>query len=138
MKVKHLEMIQSVVSRLAGNSFSIKGWSITLVAALIALAAKDANERYAAVALLPALCFWGLDAYYLREERLYRKLYDAVRLNSTFGSPPEPIPPLSMNTKPVIALVDSWACTLISKTVFWLHAPIVVAIVAVTVYASTH
>jgi len=58
-QIKHLELIQQVVSRLAGNSFSIKGWSITLVSALFELAAKDSNVRYAILALLPALCFWG-------------------------------------------------------------------------------
>ncbi|HYJ86999.1 MAG TPA: hypothetical protein VEW46_13145 [Pyrinomonadaceae bacterium] len=137
-KLKHLELIQSVISRLAGNSFSMKGWSIPLVAALMALAAKDANERYAAVALLPALCFWGLDAYYLRQERLYRKLYNAVNLNSTFGNPPAPIPSLSMNTLPVEPLVKSCVRIIFSKSVFWLHAPILVAVVAVTTYASTH
>src|SRR5438552_18609082 len=115
-KAKHLEMIQAVVSRLAGNSFSVKGWSITLVSALFALAAKDANVRYAVLALLPALCFWGLDAYYLRQERLFRKLYDAVRTGATVGDPPTPVIQLfSMNTTPVSPMVDSWARTAISK-----------------------
>jgi hypothetical protein len=136
--LKHLEMIQSVISRLAGNSFSMKGWSITLIAALMALAAKDANERYAAVALFPALCFWGLDAYYLRQERLFRKLYDAVSLNLKVGQPAEPIPSLSMNTKPVTHLVEPWACILISKSVFWLHFPIVVSVVVVIIYAAIY
>ena len=136
-EIKHLEMIQSVINRLAGNSFSMKGWSITLVAALFALAAKDTNVRYAALALLPGLCFWGLDAYYLREERLFRKLYDAVRTGTTVGNPPAVIPPFSMSTHPFTADVDSWGLTVISKSVFWLHAPIVLAVVTVTIYAST-
>jgi len=136
-KAKHLEMIQAVVSRLAGNSFSIKGWSITLVSALFALAAKDANVRYAALALLPGLCFWGLDAYYLRQERLYRKLYNAVRIAPALGNPPTVLDPFSMDTTPLVAQVDSWAGTVASKTIFWLHAPIVSAVVAVMIYAAT-
>src|SRR5438309_1775864 len=136
-KLKHLEMIQAVVSRLAGNSFSIKGWSITLVSALFALAAKDANVRYAALALLPALCFWGLDAYYLRQERLYRKLYEAVRTAPAQSDPPTLPDSFSMKTTPFISQVGSWARTVVSKTIFWLHAPIVAAVVAVMIYAST-
>ena len=31
-KRAHLEMIQAVITRMAGNSFLIKGWSVTLVA----------------------------------------------------------------------------------------------------------
>ena len=42
-KRKHLEFIQSVIARMNSNSFLIKGWSITLVSALFALAAKDSN-----------------------------------------------------------------------------------------------
>src|SRR5438552_10615326 len=122
-KAKHLEMIQAVVSRLAGNSFSVKGWSITLVSALFALAAKDSNPRYAALALLPALCFWGLDAYYLRQERLFRKLYEAVRTGAAVGDPQLVIELYSMNTTPVSSSVDSWSSTLVSKSIFWLHSP---------------
>jgi len=31
-KVKHLEMIQAVIARMATNSFMFKGWAVTLVA----------------------------------------------------------------------------------------------------------
>lgn len=130
LKLKHLELIQGVINRLAGNSFSMKGWSITLIAALMALAANNANERYAAIALLPALCFWGLDSYYLRQERLFRKLYDAVRSDS--------VPSLSMSTEPVARLVDNWLATTISVSVFWLHFPILIAVVIVTIYALNY
>lgn len=33
---KHLALVQGVINRLAGNSFSLKGWSVTLVSALLA------------------------------------------------------------------------------------------------------
>jgi len=33
-KLKHLEMIQDVIKRMASNSFLLKGWSLTLVVAL--------------------------------------------------------------------------------------------------------
>ncbi len=72
-------MIQAVIARMAGNSFLLKGWSVTLVAALFALAAKDANKNYVNVAFIPVVIFWILDAYYLYEERLFRGVYDRVR-----------------------------------------------------------
>ena len=31
--IKHLEIIQGVVNRLASNSFLIKGWSMTILSA---------------------------------------------------------------------------------------------------------
>lgn len=34
-KVSHLEMIQGVINRMAGNSFALKGWAVTLVAGIL-------------------------------------------------------------------------------------------------------
>jgi hypothetical protein len=78
-QVKHLELIESVVSRMASNSFLLKGWSVALGVALLGFAAKDSNQRFALLALFPPVVFWGADAYYLRQERLFRKLYDRIR-----------------------------------------------------------
>ena len=78
-KIKHLEMIQAIISRLANNSFLLKGWGVVLVSALFALAAKDSEPLFVYLAFFPAIAFWILDGYYLRQERLFRKYYDAVR-----------------------------------------------------------
>ncbi len=78
-KLKHLEMIQNVVTRMAGNSFLLKGWSVTLVSAIIALATAGTDKRFMLIAYFPVIMFWVLDGYFLRQERLFRKLYDAVR-----------------------------------------------------------
>lgn len=77
-KIKHLEFIQSVLNRFNGNCFLIKGWCVTLVAALFALAAKDANERYLLITYIATIVFWVLDAYFLSQERQYRRLYEEV------------------------------------------------------------
>ena len=59
-KHKHLDYIQAAVSRMASNLFLLKGWSVTLIAALFALAAKDSNQAYAAMAYFPLIVFWML------------------------------------------------------------------------------
>lgn len=78
-KQKHLEFIQAVINRMAGNSFLLKGWAITLVAALFALSAKDTNQSYIFIAYFPVIIFWILDGYFLSQERLFRDLYNHVR-----------------------------------------------------------
>lgn len=78
-KCKHLELVQGVINRMASNSFMLKGWAVTLVAGIFALAGKDTDKLYFLVAYAPIIIFWGLDAYYLLQERLYRSLYDKVR-----------------------------------------------------------
>lgn len=78
-KIKHLELVQGVINRMANNSFMLKGWAVTLVAGVFAVAAKDTNKLYFLVAYIPIVIFWGLDSYYLLQERLYRLLYEKVR-----------------------------------------------------------
>ncbi|MEN9503463.1 MAG: hypothetical protein RI964_2748 [Pseudomonadota bacterium] len=45
-RLKHLEMLQQVITRMASNSFLIKGWSITLISALLAFAQYFGQFRY--------------------------------------------------------------------------------------------
>jgi hypothetical protein len=76
----HLAMIQGVINRMGQNSFSLKGWAVTVAAGLFALAAAtDVNPWSCAAALLAVLTFWFLDAFYLRQERMFRALFDQVR-----------------------------------------------------------
>jgi hypothetical protein len=77
-KLKHLEFIQNIISRMNTNSFIIKGWSVTLVSALFALAADKSNLNFVLVAYVPVLMFWALDGFFLSQERQYRKLYELV------------------------------------------------------------
>ncbi|MBP9623216.1 MAG: hypothetical protein KBD93_02530 [Streptococcus sp.] len=79
-KLKHLELIQGIVNRMSSNSFTLKGWSITLVAAIFALSIQDVNKDYFILLVyIPIVMFWILDSYYLMKERGYRELYDQIR-----------------------------------------------------------
>jgi hypothetical protein len=78
-RVRHLEMIQAVISRLGTDSFLIKGWAVTVSGAFVGFAIGDKMASLALAGVVPALLFWGLDAYFLRAERHFRVLHDAVR-----------------------------------------------------------
>lgn len=78
-KLKHLEFIQNAINRMANNSFIIKGWCITLVVTLIALLEKEnINKDYIPFSFIPLLFFWFLDAFFLKTERQYRRLYTDI------------------------------------------------------------
>ena len=77
-KIKHLEFIQSTITRMNQNSFWIKGWMITIVSALLALYANSGNAKYIFVAVVPTFIFWLLDAYYLQQELKFRGVYNDV------------------------------------------------------------
>ncbi len=89
--VSHLGFIQGVITRMAQNSYLLKGWDATLVAAIFALSLSLDSAILIAVAFLPTLVFAFLDAYYLRLERLFRALYNDVREN------PETVEAFSMD-----------------------------------------
>lgn len=79
-KRKHLEFIQNIISRMAGNLFFLRGWTITLIAALLALFVKGNGSNYILYFLIVlTFVFWVLDGYFLSQERLYRDLYNQVR-----------------------------------------------------------
>lgn len=84
--VKHLEIAQGVVNRLANNSFSIKGWSMAILTAAILFINQDNNthsEMLILAFLIPIFGFWLLDGYFLWQERLFRGIYDDVRQQDT-------------------------------------------------------
>lgn len=120
-KHKHLEFVQAAVNRMAGNLFLLKGWSITLIAALFALAAKDSNQAYVLIAYFPLLIFWCLDGYFLSQERRFRALYDHVRNMN------EADIDFSMDTRPFSADPrNSWAGAILSRTLVVYYAGLAV------------
>lgn len=125
---KHLELIQTVISRMTGNSFLIRGWSVTLVSALFALAAKDANGAFAVISYFPCVLFWCLDAYYLSQERKFRSLYNSVRMATSTD--------FSMSTELTATTRDSWASAFFSTTILFFHLGIV-GVVSVVMWVLT-
>ena len=53
-KLKHLELIQHVVSRMGGNLFYLRGWSVTIIGGVLAILSsqKDKLDPFPVVVLL--------------------------------------------------------------------------------------
>ena len=124
-QLEHLKLIQAVVSRMGQNSFVLKGWSVTLASALMALAVNEKSRAFAQLAFFPAILFWGLDAYYLQQERLFRRLYGHV---CEQGSPHGKF---SLDLIPVKRTGPTWIGTAFRPTVFFLHLVVLVVIGAI-------
>jgi hypothetical protein len=130
-KLKHLDFIQNAIVRMAQNSFLLKGWTVTLVAGLLAFAnIKELDYRYIILAYIPAIFFWLLDGYYLRQERLFRKLYDEVRLKN-----PQNID-FSMNTSHFNNEVDEWMNVCFSMTLRMFYLPILIVIILAMIFGG--
>lgn len=111
-KIAHLTFVQGVINRMAANSFLVKGWTIALVAALLAIAADKMTLSYVAIILVPVLLFWWLDAFYLQQETLYRKLYEVVALKENKDID------FSMRTEGFKSQIKSFKDIVLSKSVF--------------------
>ena len=126
-KLEHLKMLQTVIARMASNSFQVKTWCVMLVSALLGLAAKDAKNMVF-VAFLPVLIFWWLDAFFLHQERLFRELYDHVRTSNQEESDFS-MKTLSQKTD-TKSEVDPQLKVAFSKTLFWFYGWLFVAVSA--------
>src|ERR1700730_17034816 len=84
-----LDHSQSIIERLAGNSFSIKGWAVTVVSLFLGFGVKDAKPQVAFVGVIPTIIFWMIDAYYLSAERHFREFYNTLA-SSSIGTLPMP------------------------------------------------
>jgi len=120
-KRKHLEFIQGVINRMASNLFFLRGWTITLIAALLALFIKSTNPNYIICFLLVLIfVFWILDGYFLSQERLFRALYNHVRKLD------EKEIDFSMNTNDYKKdKKNTWACSMFSSTLLIFYLPLV-------------
>ena len=77
--IKHLEMIQRVIERMAGESARMKQFALASAAAMATTATATGTWPLAIAGVLLSLVFWGLDAKYLVQERWFRTLYDRTR-----------------------------------------------------------
>lgn len=108
-KTRHLEMIQGVIARMDNSSFLIKGWSVTLISALFALAASGSNKDYVLISYFVLPVLWALDGFYLHQERCFRSLFDEVR-----GTIEAEID-FSMDAKPHNAGRNTWCQSMFSR-----------------------
>ncbi len=130
-KVKHLEFIQNVVTRMNTNSFQVKGWSIVIVSALMAIYASTQNNCFFLTSIFPALIFWFLDAYYLNQERKFRGLYNDV---AGVTDKPKEIKLFAMRPDLYIGGKYSYWNTFFSITISMLYLPIIIILTGIFLY----
>ena len=131
---KEIDLIQGVINRMAHNSFLLKGWTITIIVAVLALT-KDTlmtNDiiYLSIVLLIPLLIFWYLDAFFLHKERCYIKLYNWVIENR----PKTDDFKYNLNYKRFESKVDSLWKVMISNTLLTFYGVTALILVGITVY----
>ena len=134
-KLKHLEFIQNVITRMNTNSFQIKGWAITLVSATLALYASTKNDCFILVGVFPSLIFWFLDAYYLTQERKFRGLYNDV---AGVSERPFDLKPFAMRPDLYVGGKYRYWNVFWSTTIWKLYLPVIIMLTGIFIYLKVN
>lgn len=73
-RLKFLEFIQNIITRMNANSFQIKAMCIAVISALFAVYAANSNKAIIYISFIPLILCCFLDTYYLWQERKFRIL----------------------------------------------------------------
>lgn len=127
---KEIDLIQSVINRMAKNSFLIKGWLISLVVVILALKPNEVNINLSVIILgIVTIAFWYLDAFFLKTEKIYREMYEFVIeerekgvFNNLYNLNPSKLPSSIKKKYPNILEV------MMSKTLCWFYLILLIAL----------
>ena len=122
-RIEHLKLIQNIITRMAGNSSLIKRWTMALVPVAAAFGKFGDSPIAAGIAGgIPMLFMWWQDAKYLRLERAYRELYNAIVAG-------EDVKMFGLDFRPYIGRVASDFKTACSWSVASFYLPLLVALI---------
>lgn len=131
---KEIDLIQGIITRMAHNSFLLKGWMVTLIAAILVLSKDtlilDDITYLSLIICLPVIVFWYLDAFFLHKERCFRKLYEWVIKNRSTTNDHL----YSLNYRRVSNSVDCICKIMFSKTLFPFYGITAMILIGITVY----
>lgn len=75
--LKHIDILQNIITRMSSASENCKKYSITLVTAIILFSFKDKSDKIVFISFIPISLFYILDAYYLSMERQFRQAFNS-------------------------------------------------------------
>ena len=128
---KEIDLLQSCIDRMAKNSFMIKGWFVSIYAVILALLPEKVDVMLLCVVLIVVnILFWYLDGVYLRDEKIYRRIYQWV-VEARKQNDRELKYQLELNLyKNKIGTMDSVGKIMLSKSLFIFYAiPLAVLLV---------
>ena len=131
-KRQHLEFIQNIITRMNTNSFQLKGLTITIVSALMAVYATNPKVIFLLVGIPPTIILWFLDSYYLQQERKFRGVYSDVSCLKNKVIVKKYEMPIQKYNKSIDKQYSYWN-VLLSKTIAWLYISIIVFLFTITI-----
>lgn len=131
---KEIDLIQGCINRMANNSFLLKGWLVSIIAVVVTLSLDEMNKFVITLmGIMITISFWYLDSYFLRMEKLYRKMYEWVLENRKQGNRDFQY---DLNPHRFDTQVERVSNIMYSKTMRWFYGIIILLIVMISVYYS--
>lgn len=128
---KEIDLIQGCINRMANNSFLLKGWLVSLVVVIVALSPDELNKFVVITLIMVTISFWYLDAFFLRTEKLYTKLYEWVLEKRNQGKKDFQY---NLNPHRFDREVESVVKVMFSKTLRWFYGVICIIIIIIVLY----
>ncbi len=122
---QYFTIIQKVINRMAQNSFLIKAWTVTLIAAIFVLTFSIVNILIFGVLLAITIIFWVLDSYYLKLERVYRRLYQTKVEEYNDNQKKKSMKLFDMDYEPFKKLEQRILRIMVSKTEILFYLPMI-------------
>jgi len=126
LRIKHLEMLQSLITRMAGYGASFKSYCITVATTVIGFGFTLHRPLVSALAILPILAFAFADAQYLRIERRFRGVFNAVRAESW-----ETIPSFEISLER--APTERFGSAATSWSILGFYAPLAIVVLLISI-----
>lgn len=107
-RIRHLELIQTAIARMAENSAAIKRHAVVVSLAVLGSARVLSESSLLLGGVIVTVVLALLDASYLRNERGFRNLYESVRQEEDF----QPVDFRMMPSRaghPVLHSLCSWS-----------------------------
>ncbi len=131
----YFNSIQNIINRMAQNSFYIKAWTITIIAGILVLTFSILNIIIFGTLLVISLFFWVLDSYYLKLERIFRRLYNQKVQDYNNEQKRKNMLLFDMNIKPFEDLEKKVIRIMISKSELLFYIPIILIITILLIYS---
>lgn len=80
-RLAYLQMVQSAIDRMSTMSAIFKGFTATVITGVAAVSFTNISKWVVLLSMVPILCFFVIDMYYLSLERRFRYLFNQIRNN---------------------------------------------------------
>lgn len=125
---KHLDHLQSVISRQSAASSATKGWLMPIITATFGIALTQRSALLATVGLVTIILFACIDTRYLQNERSFRELYKRVARGENS------LPPFTMNPQDIPGIEHTFLSSLRSWSITLFYGTLLAAAIAALAY----